>query len=297
MNSPIPHQDAQDDRPRRPARPGRRLVYAGSAAVSLGVHLAVMLAMLFARPDPPPFPVEAESSPVLVTLVEPLRPPRPDSPSPGGAPAPAAAAVALPAPAAAAPVPAPPSPVRPTPRLRPTPVRPPTDVAPVPVATAPAPAPMPTLGDAQLAGAITAGSGAGTGGAGQQAGSGTGSGTGSGSGPSGGACNMVRRLQDELRGDAEIQAAVARAHRNAGAGGRALLVWNGDWIQEPGQEGKGLAGVRQAIGLEVAFAPQSCRAQTMSGYVVISMGDAPGSPRLALGTGRWRWSDLLDARR
>jgi hypothetical protein len=104
----------------------------------------------------------------------------------------------------------------------------------------------------------------------------------------------VQRLQDALRGDPDVVAAVAQAHRSAA--GKAVLVWNGDWLQSPGQEGKGLAGLRQAIIMEVAFAPKACRAQPMRGLVLISLNDRPGGSRLVLGSVTWRWSDLLLAR-
>ena len=95
-----------------------------------------------------------------------------------------------------------------------------------------------------------------------------------------------------LRGDGRLQAAVARAQ----PGGRPLLVWRGDWIQSSGEAGKGLAGLRQAIAMEVAFAPEACRAEPVRGMVLLSLGDGPGGARVALGSGLWRWSDLLFAR-
>ena len=107
---------------------------------------------------------------------------------------------------------------------------------------------------------------------------------------------MVRRLQAALRADPDIRAAVAGARTAPGEGRRTLVIWNGDWVQNPGQAGKGLAGVRQAIALEVAFAPRECRAQAMRGYAVIALADGPGAPRLALGRGAWRWTDLLGGR-
>jgi hypothetical protein len=115
-----------------------------------------------------------------------------------------------------------------------------------------------------------------------------------GSGGSGGGCNMVRLLQAALRKDASVQAAVAQAHR-AGTG-KAMLVWNGDWVQHPEQEGHGLAMIREAILIEVGFAPAACKAEPMRGMVMISLSDAPGAPRLALGGGDWRWQDMLFAR-
>ncbi|MNJ33799.1 hypothetical protein D3C77_284890 [compost metagenome] len=151
------------------------------------------------------------------------------------------------------------------------------------------------MGEGALAGARTAGQGAG-GGGGAGAGVGGGSGGGSGSGVGGGSgqgCDMAKRIQDALRNDARINAALSQAYRASGASGRAILMWNGDWMQSPGEEGKGLAGVRQAIAVTVGFSPRECRAETVNGYVLLTLSDQPGAPRVALGGGRWRWSDLL----
>ena len=106
---------------------------------------------------------------------------------------------------------------------------------------------------------------------------------------------MIRRLQAALRKDALVQAAVADA-RAAGSG-KALLVWNGDWIRSNGQDGAGLAAVREAIMWEVGFAPEACRAEPVHGLVLISLTDGPGAARLVVGAGDWRWSDLLRPRR
>lgn len=104
---------------------------------------------------------------------------------------------------------------------------------------------------------------------------------------------MVRRVQDRLRRTPSVRAAVREADRSMNAAGRALLIWDGDWLQSQGQSGKGLAGVRQAIALEVAFSPPECKAQVMQGLAVLNIED--GGARLALGKSRWRWSDLLGA--
>ncbi|HYC73936.1 MAG TPA: hypothetical protein VEC04_03755, partial [Brevundimonas sp.] len=165
------------------------------------------------------------------------------------------------------------------------------EVEPLAAAVA-APAPVfATVSDAQLAGAARAGSGSGQG-AGQGAGQGSGPGSGSGARGEGSGCDMIGRLQEALRADAEVRAAVAEAHRAEGRG-RALLVWDGDWIQTPGQAGKGLAGVRQAIALEVAFAPEACRRQPMRGLVLITFA---GGQRVVFGRGSWRWSEMLGGR-
>ena len=131
------------------------------------------------------------------------------------------------------------------------------------------------VSDAQLAGAATAWSG------------------GEGSGSGGGDCNMTRRLQSALRKDARVQAAVADALASSRSGGKAIVVWNGDWVRHGGQEGQGMAAVREAILWEVGFAPKACRAEPMHGLVLISLNDTPGSARLVVGSDQWRWSDIL----
>lgn len=103
----------------------------------------------------------------------------------------------------------------------------------------------------------------------------------------GGVCDLARQLQGALREDPLVQAAVA------GASGRAIRIWNGDWVKSQGEDGKGLAAVREAILWEIAFAPETCRARPVRGVILLSMSASPGGAQLAVGTGEWRWSDLL----
>jgi hypothetical protein len=239
----------------------RRLV---TAAFSVAAHLLVIFALLSAQTTPPRV-LEFAPEPMPVALVTVPRAPKAPEPAPAA--------------------PAPPAPEKKTPEKKPTPAKkpPPRHIArparsqpPPDVETLAAGEEGPTddgasaVSDAELAGAATAGSGSGSG---------------------GGACNMTRWLQNALRKDRMVQAAVAEAHR-----GKAIRVWNGDWVQHGEQEGKGLAAVREAIMWEVAFAPEACRTQRMHGLVAISLNDAPGSARLVVGSGEWRWSDVLFAR-
>lgn len=107
---------------------------------------------------------------------------------------------------------------------------------------------------------------------------------------------MAARLQAALRRDARVQGAVAEADRQVGAAGTVIFLWNGDWIRRGGQDGAGLAAVREAILWEVGFAPAACRTEPVHGLILLTLNDRPGAPRLALGSGNWRWSDLLRAR-
>lgn len=258
------------DTPSRVQRGNRRQAKrrATGVAASVMVHLLILLG-LFLRPAPPVPPPELE--PMVVALVT-LAPPAP-TPGPGGGAPPASAE--------------PPKPAKPRPaviKARNTPL--PTDVEPLPASPTPTDAPGEDhVSDAEIASATGAGSG-----------SGKGSGSGSGSGFGGGQCDMVAYLQAELRKSASVKRAFASAHA-ATPDRKAVRVWNGDWVRSHEQEGAGLAVVREAILMEVAFAPAACRSQAMRGLVVIALHDDPGSLRLALGTSQWRWSDLLSPRR
>ncbi len=226
--------------------------------MSLTCHVLLLYALFWAWPQAPA-PIEPPA--VTVELVGP--------PAPVPSPAPKAASP-TPAASAAAAVRAPPA--KPPPRhavAKP----PPPDVDYLPARTARKSDAGSTLSEAQLAGATVAGSGDGSGGA--------------GGGGGGGPCDMAARLQAALRKDPMVRAAVA------GAAGRATLVWNGDWVRSTGEDGKGLAIIREAIMWEVGFAPAACRAQSVRGLVVLSLNGAAGPERLALGSGAWRWSDLL----
>lgn len=265
----FPDQPGRERQLRRSLRP--RLAAGGLA---LAFHLGLLALMVAGSPVQRPRDPEPETPPFVTVMVAPKPPPkRPDRPA--GSP-PRATASATP------PRPAPPAKVATPPRPRIPRATPPPRVEQLAASPA-APEPNLVLGESDLSGATVAGTGGGTGGSG-------------GSG-SGGGCDMVRRLQDALRGDPEVTAAVTLSHRALGPGGKAILIWNGEWLRNPGQAGKGLAGVRQAIAMEVAFAPEACRAQAMRGLVVISFTDRPDAPRLALGAREWRWTELLSARR
>jgi hypothetical protein len=110
-------------------------------------------------------------------------------------------------------------------------------------------------------------------------------------GGGGGGCDLALAVQRALRRDSLVRSAVEGANRL----GRAVMMWNGDWVRTGGQDGKGLSAVREAIMWEVAFAPQSCRNERMHKPVLLSLAD--GSTRFAIGSGDWRWSDLLGLRK
>jgi len=238
--------------------------------VSLAAHGGVLMAVMAMTPE---VEILIEDKPIAVELVE-LAPPAPPQPKTSPTPSPAP-----PKPATAkTPV------VKASTKPKAAPKAPPqkilarataatSSVQPLPAAGSPKGNTANELSDGQLASAATADSDGGGGGA---------------------TCNMVRYLQAELRKDPEVHAAVAAAPAGARAGGKALMVWNGDWVRSQGEEGEGLAIVRQAMMVEIAFAPEACRANPVRGLVAISLSD--GGARLVMGADNWRWQEMLTPR-
>jgi hypothetical protein len=227
---------------------------------SIAAHLAVVAALVWQAALSSP--AEPVSPPVMVSLVDLPKPPGPPDAAKGEGGSPQAAAQ-----------PAPPQPAPPVPRPVPMPVRS-RAVARTPAPDAPdtpdissVPDNSDVLNDSQLAGAASAGEGSGGGGS--------------------GGCDTARVVQQALRRDPLVRTAVEDAHRL----GKAVMLWNGDWVRSGGQEGKGLSAVREAITWSIAFAPEACRNAPVHGVVLLSLAD--GGTRFAIGAGEWRWSDLL----
>lgn len=236
------------------------LRFAGGVA-SVGAHGAILAFLLWPRPEPPQ---PAEPAPTIMALV----PPMPEAPRPEPAtPVPAKQPVATRQPAAVHPAQhtASRKSAQPSPHAAPTR---PTQTTSAQDSEAEDDGPVAELSDADIAGAVSADAG-----------------------PAGGACDMARRVQAALRKDGLVRSAVSQSNL---AAGRPVLVWNGDWVRSHGEDGKGLSAVREAIAWEVGFAPTACKAEHVRGLILFSLGTAPGSIRLALGSAAgWRWSDLL----
>lgn len=258
-----------------------------AVAISAAAHVGVGVLILGARGEPQAL-TAPPGEPVIVTLFQPP-PPRPaPAPDPVEEPSEAAAAPAGPPPPDPPAGPVRPEPPRQAPAPRPRPVTPRPSAETVALNSRAEGPQYTVIGAGAVAGARSSGAG-GTGGGGGPGGSGSGRG--------GGDCDMLERLERALRDDPEVRAAAAAAHGEAGAGQGAVLVWNGDWIRAGVQEGKGLAGVRQAIAVEVAFAPRACQAERVRGLAVLRLTSAADGPKVALGRGDWAWGDLVERRR
>jgi hypothetical protein len=109
---------------------------------------------------------------------------------------------------------------------------------------------------------------------------------------SGTTCKLGEWLQGALQQDDQVGSALAHIPRPSRSIANALMVWDGSWVNAP-SAGPGLSVIRGAIVSGIRSAPQPCRTELMSGPVLLTLNDTSGATLLAIGSGQWRWDDLL----
>ncbi len=74
----------------------------------------------------------------------------------------------------------------------------------------------------------------------------------------------------------------------------AIMLWNGGWSRASVYPGGKIADpLRQLVMREIAAAPIECREGGMVGPQLIAVADRGRTAMLAVGSGVWRWADLL----
>ncbi len=106
-------------------------------------------------------------------------------------------------------------------------------------------------------------------------------------------CAVGAWLQAALQSDAAVQAALETIPRSARSVANAVMLWNGEWPQPSANAAQGMARIRALVVAGVLSAPESCQAQSIRGPVLITLGDPTNTTVLAVGSGEWRWQDLL----
>jgi hypothetical protein len=115
-------------------------------------------------------------------------------------------------------------------------------------------------------------------------------------GGAGDPCQLTAWLQGLLTSDPSVQGALARLPASQRSVANAVMLWDGGWVEARAPRGEDLLWpIRQAIVAGLASAPAECRDHWMTGPRFIPVADQGQATVLALGSGAWRWSDLLAA--
>ena len=112
-------------------------------------------------------------------------------------------------------------------------------------------------------------------------------------GAKGQACDLTTWLQQALQADPQVRAALASMPRRALSLSNAMMLWDSDWVPGDPQAAAGLAAVRAAVLAGVRAAPTGCLAAPVRGPELMTLTDDAGTTVIAIGSGEWRWQDLL----
>ena len=108
-------------------------------------------------------------------------------------------------------------------------------------------------------------------------------------------CDLGQWLQRALQADAHVQEALTQIPKPARSVANAMMLWDGSWTAPPIQALEGNAALRSAMTAGIGAAPQACLSEKMRGPVLIMLNDGTGATLLVVGSGEWRWQDLLSA--
>lgn len=117
--------------------------------------------------------------------------------------------------------------------------------------------------------------------------------------PAGGGCSIEPLVQESLGGDAGVRAALASVPRDQLSISYAIQLWDGDWAPLATADGVDVSSpIRTVVAEAVDAAPPRCRNQLNEGprFFIVATGDNTVTV-VVLGSGSWRWRDLLPSRR
>lgn len=98
-------------------------------------------------------------------------------------------------------------------------------------------------------------------------------------------CAVAESVGAALGADAATVAALTPLAATAAP---AIMVWDGAWSLDPA-----VLPVRRVVARLVAAAPPSCRDEILTGPRLLFVSVATNTVSVAIGSGRWSWSELL----
>ncbi len=114
----------------------------------------------------------------------------------------------------------------------------------------------------------------------------------------GGACDLTGPVQAALQSSEGVTTNLPRIPRGGRSVANAIMVWNTDWVAADAKlDATALATIRDVVAGTIAAASPACRLQPQGGPRLIVLSGVRENTVLAMGSGMWRWQDLLDTAR
>lgn len=107
-------------------------------------------------------------------------------------------------------------------------------------------------------------------------------------------CDVAHTLERGFGDDPLLSAELGRIGPGSRSVANAIMVWDGQWVDLSGDTPEdALETVRRAIVEAVRAAPPECLTQDLSGPRFVAVSRSDTTTVLVLGSGSWRWEQLL----
>lgn len=108
-------------------------------------------------------------------------------------------------------------------------------------------------------------------------------------------CDVAETLARAFTENALVKQELARIGPESRSISNAIMFWNARWVELPGNAPKdAVETLRRAIVEGVLAAPDECLTQDLAGPRMITVSDNGSTMVLVLGSGAWRWEQLLN---
>lgn len=115
---------------------------------------------------------------------------------------------------------------------------------------------------------------------------------------SAGACDLTAPVQAALQADRAVASALPQIPQARRSVANAIMIWDAGWITiDDPREAPARTAIRDTVAQTVAAASEQCRLQPQGGPRLILIPGQAAATVLALGSGVWRWQDVLDTAR
>ncbi len=115
---------------------------------------------------------------------------------------------------------------------------------------------------------------------------------------SGSACDLTGPVQTALQTSQDVMASLPKVPRDQRSVANAIMVWNAQWLTPDSKfQPTAFNAIRDVVAGTVAAASDACRLQPQGGPRLIVLPGPAENVVLALGSGTWRWQDVLDTAR
>ena len=114
-------------------------------------------------------------------------------------------------------------------------------------------------------------------------------------GITGGVCDLTAVVQSALQSSDAVQNTLPQIPRDQRSVANAVMIWKAAWLTDARDpDATAMTVIRDVVARTVTAATPECRLQPQAGPRLLIVQGAAENVVLAVGSGAWRWQDLVD---